>query len=86
MAREGHVDLNERVVGSILNSDAVEQDLMRRLQRVQESFGEGLDISTQKGRTRIQASAMTATRKARARQARDGALTRAADSAGGKTT
>lgn len=83
MAREGKTEVNTKVVGQILNGDAVERDMMRRLRRVQDAFGPGLEISTQKGRTRIQASAITATRKARARQARDGALTRAADAAGG---
>lgn len=83
MAKRGEVDINEKVIGGILNGDDMEADLMRRLQAVQSAFGDGLEISTQKGRTRVQASAVTSTRAARLRQFREGALTRAADAAGG---
>lgn len=85
MPKSGDVDINEAVIGRILNGDGVEADLRDRLERVQAAFGDGLEISTQKGRTRIQASAVTTTRAARLRQARDGALTRAADAARGKS-
>lgn len=83
MAKAGKVEINERLIGSILNGDAMEADLMRRLRAVQEVFGDDLDISTQKGRTRIQASAVTSSRAARLRQFREGALNRAADAARG---
>lgn len=83
MSKSGEVDINEAVIGRILNGDGVEADLRDRLERIQALFGDGLEISTQKGRTRIQASAVTTTRQARLRQARDGALTRAADAARG---
>lgn len=83
--KKGDFDLNEKVVGDILNGDAMEADLTRRLRRVQAAFGDGLDISTQKGRTRIQASAITTSRAAARKEEKDRALTRAATEAGGSS-
>ena len=83
--KPGKVDINYSVVGGILNGDAMEADLARRLRKMQAAFGEGLEISTQKGRTRVQASAVTSTRAAKLRQFREGALNRAADAAGGNS-
>lgn len=84
MAKKGF-ELNKKTVGQLLNDTAMEEDLKSRLGRVKAAFGDGLDISTQKGRTRIQASAITTSRAAARKEEKDRALTRAATEAGGSS-
>lgn len=79
MARKGKLVPNTREIGKILNGDGMERDMRRRTQAIAEAAGDGFEASVQKGRTRIQASVITATAKARARERKDRVLERAVD-------
>lgn len=85
VAKKGRFELNTKAVGKELNGAPMEADLKARLGRVKAAFGDGLEISTQKGRTRIQASAITTSRAAARREEKSRALTRAATEAGGSS-
>lgn len=72
-------DLNGPVVRGILNGDAMEAALSRDTNAIAEACGEGFEASVQKGRNRIQASVITATAKARARERKYRILERSVD-------
>ena len=83
MKRPGDMDVNERAVGEILNGDGMARDMERRAAAVAGAAGEGFEASVQKGRTRIQASVITASAKARRRQQKHHTLERATDAGRG---
>lgn len=83
MKRAGDIDVNERAVGDLLNGDGMEREMERRTAAVAAAAGEGFEASVQKGRTRIQASVITASAKARRRQQKHHTLERAIDAGRG---
>lgn len=83
MKRPGDLDVNERAVGEILNGAGMARDMERRTAAVAAAAGEGFEASVQKGSTRIQASVITATPKARRRQQKHRNLERAVDAGRG---
>lgn len=72
-----------KAIGAILNGPGMADDLGRRGNRVAEAAGDGMVVSVQRGRTRIQASVYTATRRAASRERKHRALSRAVDAARG---
>lgn len=73
----------QKAIGDILNGQDMANELQRRGNRVAEAAGEGMVVSVQRGRTRIQASVYTATRSAASRERKFRALSRAVDAARG---
>lgn len=82
MAKPGSFELSRagaKEIGNILNGDGMAEDLTQRGNRIAAGAGEGMEVSVQRGRTRIQASVYTATRSAAARERKRRALSRAVD-------
>lgn len=76
-------DKGKKAIGAVLNGDAMAEDLRRRGQRIADAAGEGVEVSVQRGRTRIQASVVTATRSAASRERKLRSLSRAVDAGRG---
>jgi hypothetical protein len=77
------VKLNKAGVAELLKSSPVLADLESRAERVASAAGEGFETDSEIGKTRARASVRTVSRKAMEAEAKDRALTRAIDSAGG---
>lgn len=83
MAKKGFELGNKgfREVGKILRGESggMGADVEKRARRIAEAAGDGNVVSVVRGRTRLQVSVITATRKAAQRERSRRSLTRAAD-------
>lgn len=73
------VVMNHKGARSILRSDGVRADLLRRAQAIAATAGAGMDAEAEVGKNRARAQVTTATTAARAREAHRKALTSAID-------
>lgn len=77
------VRLNRQGMAALLKSSEVQADLTARAQRIAAAAGSGHEVTSMVGRTRARASVVTATHRARAREASRRSLTRAIDAGRG---
>lgn len=73
------VKLNRAGVKALLRSDEVRRDLEARARRIATAAGPGMTATSEVGKTRARAVALTATTEARIAEARTGDLSRALD-------